>query len=237
MRKNQIPPQRPDSDFHSKFTHEVRSPLNAIIGFSEMLHDGSFGPLTDPQREVAQDILQASRNLRQLVSDAMDLSKIHAGSMPLTCETLSLSQIVQQALSTTAAMASTRQTHLSHTVPAELAVTADERRLTQVLCNLLDNAVRFSPDGATVQLTAERQDAVVRVDVIDTGHGIPLDEQERVFEPFAAFDRQGQSSGTGLGLAVSRGLMELMGGKIDLVSTPGAGSTFSVSLRAAEIPA
>lgn len=223
--------------FHSKFGHEVRSPLNAIIGFSEMLHDGAFGKLTDPQREVAHDILEAGRNLRQLVSNAVDLNKIQAGSMTLTCETLSLAQIVQQALSTTAAMACGRRLHLSHTVPAEFAVTADERRLTQALCNLLDNAVRYSPDGATVQVTAMRQDAFVRVAVTDTGHGIPTEEQERVFEPFVAIDRQGQSGGTGLGLAVCRGLIELMGGKIDLVSIPGAGSTFSVTLPAAETPA
>jgi signal transduction histidine kinase len=230
------PPQHAASDFHSKFGHEVRSPLNAIIGFSEMLHEGLFGPLTDPQREVAHDILDAGRHLKQLVADAMDLHKIHAGTMPLACEALSLAQIVQQALSMTAAMASERET-LLHTVALDFAVTADERRLTQVLCNLLDNAVRYSPSGATVQVTAERQDGLVRVDVTDTGHGIPPDEQESVFEPFVAIDREGQSSGTGLGLAVCRGLIVLMGGRIDLISTPGAGSRLSFTLPAAETPA
>jgi signal transduction histidine kinase len=201
-----------------------------------MLHDDVFGPLTDEQRQVAQDILEAGRHLQQLVNDTIDLHKIHARIMPLSLETLSVAQIAQQSMLALAPLASTRQCHVFDMVPPELAVTADERRLTQVICNLLQNAIHFSPEGASVQVTAERCGDFVRLAVIDNGHGIPPEEHERVFAPFVALDRESQPGGTGLGLPLSLGLVTMMGGALDLVSSPGAGSTFSFTLPAAVPP-
>ncbi|MGE5531167.1 MAG: sensor histidine kinase, partial [Bacteroidota bacterium] len=134
---------RLSAGFLSKFGHEVRSPLNAIIGFSEMLADEAFGPLSDDQREVARDILNAGRHLQQLVSDALDASRLRLGNMDLTCDALSVASTVEQALALTAALAAEKNIQFSHMVPVDIAVTADERRLTQVLYNLLENAVRF----------------------------------------------------------------------------------------------
>jgi signal transduction histidine kinase len=182
---------------------------------------------------VAQDILGAGRHLQQLVSDALDVSRLRLGKMELSLDIVSVVAVVEQAVAMTAAVAAEKNIRFSHTVPLELAVIADERRLTQVLYNLLQNAVRFSPEGARVSVSAERDSDSVRLSVADTGHGIPPEEQERIFEPFAAMDREGQSCGSGLGLSVSRGLVELMGGTLDLASTPGAGSTFSFTLPAA----
>lgn len=224
------------SSFIADLSHEVRSPLNAIIGFSELLADGTFGSLSDPQQEVVEDILTAGKHLLQLVNDALDISKLSAGRMNLEPEILSVAALTEQALGLAAGIDPQKGIVLGHEVPGELAVQADERRALQVLVNLLCNAIRYSPAGGSVRVSAQAEGNLVRVSVADTGYGIGEGDQQRIFNDFVSMDRGDESGGTGLGLSVSRRLVELMGGTIGVTSRPGQGSTFSFTLPRAVAP-
>ncbi|MEI6500519.1 MAG: HAMP domain-containing sensor histidine kinase [Armatimonadota bacterium] len=224
------------SRFLADLSHEVRSPLNAIVGFSELLSEETFGPLNAQQVEVIRDILQAGRHLQRLVDDVLDLSKIRLGRMELQWERLCVASVVEQALSMARAVAPEKGMALSSEVPAALAVWADERRVVQILCNLLTNALRYSPDASTVHVAAASAGDFTQISVRDTGCGIALEDQARIFEEFVSLPCGAQESGTGLGLSVTRRLVELMGGQISVVSAPGVGSTFSFTLPAAAPP-
>lgn len=231
-------PAKSPAEFRSSFladlSHEVRSPLNAIIGFSELLADDTFGPLSTEQRDVVEDILAAGKHLLQLANDVLDISKIRVGKMTLDVDTLSVAALVEQALGLAAGIDPQKGMVLLQEVPEQLAVRADERRTLQVLCNLLSNAIRYTPAGGTIRVTAQAEEGLVRISVADTGHGICEANHARIFEEFVSMDRGGQSGGAGLGLSVSRRLVELMGGEIGVTSKVGAGSTFSFTLPRAE---
>lgn len=211
--------------FLADLSHEVRSPLNAIIGFSQLLNDDAFGPLTDDQRAVVDDILCAGQHLLRLINDVLDISRISASRLELQPEVLSVAAVVEQALTVARGLALERQVELRQEVSVDLAIWADERRVTQVLYNLLANAIKFSPAGATVLVKAEPvDDEAVRTSVIDHGCGVKPEDQQRIFEDFVAIpapDEDGPSAG--LGLSVSRRLVEFMGGEIGVVS--GGGTT------------
>lgn len=233
-------PHTKSSQFRHSFladlSHEVRRPLNAIIGYSELLADEAFGPLTPQQHEVVDDILAAGKHLLRLANDVLDISKVRLGKMSIELEILSVVAVVEQAIDMAAGISPHKGMILQHEVPEGLAVRADERRMLQVLCNLLGNAIRYSPAGASVRVTAEPDQEFVKISVIDTGYGIAEDEHEKVFEDFVAMDRGGVSKSSGLGLSVCRRLVEMMGGEIVVTSEPGKGSTFSFTLPKAAAP-
>jgi signal transduction histidine kinase/DNA-binding response OmpR family regulator len=220
--------------FLSTMSHELRTPLNAILGFSDLLKDPRYGPLNDRQSRFADHIHTGGEHLLSLINDILDLSKIEAGRLELTIESLPVEQVFGDVLNTLSPLAEKKQMGLSQRCEAGLSVLADATRLKQVLMNLVGNALKFTPEGRSVELVALSTDGQVRVEVRDTGPGIPEEEQQRIFEAFYRLRQSGQSSeGTGLGLAITQRLLEMQGGKLELTSQPGQGSCFYFSLPAA----
>ncbi len=223
---------RHKSEFLASMSHELRTPLNAVIGFSEVLLERMFGDLNERQEDYLEDIHSAGRHLLALLGDILDLSKIEAGRMELDLTTFPIDDILVQALSLVRERAALHGIRLTLEAAEGLGlVTADELRLKQVLLNLLSNAVKFTPDGGSIVVRAWRDGEELDVTVTDTGIGIAPADQERIFDSFQQGERSASSSeGTGLGLTLSRRIVELHGGRLWLTSTPGEGSTFGISV-------
>lgn len=220
------------SRFVADLSHEVRSPLNAIVGFSELLDDEVFGVLNDDQHEAIRDILSAARYLVQLLGDVLDIHKIELGKIELEYERLSVVGVLGQVLTVARALAHEKNLQLHMQVPADLAVWADERRFSQIVYNLLSNAAKFSKDEGNVWVQAHQDGEFISISVRDEGCGIAPADHERVFEDFTALRREEHPSSTGLGLSVTRRLVELMGGRITVESQPNEGATFTFTLPA-----
>ena len=224
---------RHKSEFLANMSHELRTPLNAVIGFSDVLIQRMFGELNEQQADYLEDIRSSGTHLLSLINDILDLSKIEAGRMELELAPFSLVAALNNAVTLVRERAQGHGIKLELDVaPALDTVVADERKLKQVVVNLLANAVKFTPDGGTVRLHAERDNGHVRLAVHDTGIGVAPEDQERIFEEFQQAGHQTERSreGTGLGLALSKRMVELHGGTISLESEPGKGSTFTVAL-------
>jgi len=224
---------RHKSEFLANMSHELRTPLNAIIGFSEVLLQKMFGELNEQQADYLEDIRSSGRHLLTLINDILDLSKIEAGRMELELAPFSLVAALNNAVTLVRERAQSHGIKLQLEVAPEVdRVIADERKVKQVVVNLLANAVKFTPDGGTVTLRADRDDGRVRLAVKDTGIGIAPEDQQRIFEEFQQAGTQTEKSreGTGLGLTLSRRMVELHGGTISVDSAPGKGSTFTVAL-------
>ena len=220
------------SEFLANMSHELRTPLNAIIGFSEVLAERMFGEVNDKQAEYLNDILESGRHLLSLINDILDLSKIEAGRMELESTDFDLPGAIENTLILVRERAQRRAIALARTVDARLGmVHADERKVKQVLLNLLSNALKFTPEGGQIAVRAGLNDGSIEISVTDTGVGIAPDDQETVFEEFRQVGTASKKvEGTGLGLAISRKFIELHGGKIWVESRLGAGSTFVFSL-------
>ena len=219
---------RHKSEFLASMSHELRTPLNAIIGFSQVLREGLFGEINEKQEEYLDDIVSSGHHLLSLINDVLDLSKVEAGQVELELAEFSLRDALERGVVTVREQAAASGVRLSLDLASEVdAVRGDERRLRQVVFNLLSNAVKFTPEGGSVVVGAGRVDGAVRVSVADTGPGIALEDQERIFEEFRQTDVGiKQREGTGLGLALSKRLVELHGGRIWVESVPGHGSRF-----------
>jgi len=224
------------SRFLADLSHEVRSPLHAIIGFSELLTDEVFGKLNAEQQSVVGDIHCAAEHLLRMINDILDISRLEMAKLDLETETLSLAAIVDQAVQIARGLAHEKEVTLEAHVDPGLAVQADERRVLQILNNLLANAIRYSPPRTVVQITAWRDGAYVWTAVRDDGPGIGLADQSRIFGAFVALKNGDIEPGAGLGLSVCKNLLRAMGGEIEVESTPGDGATFRFSLPAAERP-
>ncbi|MGH8064404.1 MAG: response regulator [Candidatus Entotheonellia bacterium] len=224
---------RHKSEFLASMSHELPTPLNAIIGFSEVLLERLFGDLNEKQEEYLRDILDSGRHLLSLINDILDLSKVEAGHMELERGRFSLTEALENGLTMVRERASRHGIALDLKVDAALdVIEADERKVKQVVFNLLSNAVKFTPDGGRVGITAGFEGEQVRITVWDTGIGIAPEDQARIFEEFQQVggrDRQGQE-GTGLGLALARRFVELHGGDLSVESAVGQGSRFSFTL-------
>ncbi|HET7801646.1 MAG TPA: response regulator [Humibacillus xanthopallidus] len=223
---------RHKSEFLASMSHELRTPLNAVIGFSEVLLERMFGELNDRQEDYLRDIHSAGRHLLALLGDILDLSKVEAGRMELDLTTFPMDDILSQAISLVRERAASHGLRLTLDASQALGiVTADELRLKQVLLNLLSNAVKFTPDGGRIDVHAWRHGDVVEVTVTDTGVGVDPIDQERIFDSFQQGERSASTiEGTGLGLTLSRRIIELHGGRLWLSSSPGEGSTFGISI-------
>ena len=213
-------------------SHELRTPLNAIIGFSEVLVDRMFGELNEKQDEYLKDIFASGQHLLSLINDILDLSKIEAGRMELEVTDFDLPSAIDNALILVRERASRRGITLGHSVDERLGpIRGDERKVKQVLLNLLSNALKFTPEGGRIDVGAGVHDGVAEIAVRDTGVGIAPEDQEAVFEEFRQVGTADKKvEGTGLGLALSRKFIELHGGRIWVTSTVGAGSTFTFTL-------
>ena len=214
---------RHKSEFLANMSHELRTPLNAIIGFSELLQLESFGELNEQQLGYVDDVLDAGRHLLSLINDILDLSKVEAGRMELDLSSFSLRQHARERVDDARGASDPRAGRLGLELdPDEIRIRADERKLRQVVFNLLSNAVNFTPAGGRVDVSARVTDGVVEVSVTDTGPGIAPDDQELIFEEFRqARGSSGAQAGTGLGLPLARRFIELHGGRLWVESVQG----------------
>ncbi len=231
---------RAKSEFISNVSHELRTPLNAIIGFSKLLLNPRVGPLNDDQQSCVNDVVHSGEHLLQIINDILDLSKIEAGKMTLEIAAFSLPELLEQSLVIVRDKAFAQNLELAVEIAPEVVemepLQADQRKIKQVMFNLLSNAVKFTRDGGrivvrAVAATAE-EDAVVVVSVSDTGIGISPEHQTRIFDAFEQVDSSyaRQQQGTGLGLPLTKRIVELHGGRLWLESAEGQGSTFFFSL-------
>ncbi len=224
---------RHKSEFLASMSHELRTPLNAVIGFSDVLLERMFGEINVRQEEYLRDIRDSGRHLLELINEILDLSKVEAGRMELEPALVSLPAILEHGLSMVREHAARRDVTLTLEIEPGLDdVWADELRLKQVVLNLLTNAVKFNVDGGAVVVAASRQDGDALVTVSDTGPGIADAERDRIFEAFQRGGRGARTAteGTGLGLTLSRRIVELHGGRLWLEDDDGAGSTFAFAV-------
>lgn len=219
--------------FLSMITHELRTPLTVISGITEMLSEGIYGALGDEQfKQIAQLSEQAAR-LRQLVNDLLDLSKMEAGMMKLRCEWLPPRVLAEAVIEQLQPLAQQAGVELAHNVGYDLPeIECDGQRIEQVLTNLLSNALKFTPRGGQVQLSAQLTAEALQFCVTDTGCGIAPEAQRYIFDKFFQVHShaRAQAKGTGLGLAIVKHLVELHGGQVSVRSEPGAGSQFCFRL-------
>jgi protein-histidine pros-kinase len=218
------------SEFLANMSHELRTPLNAIIGFGELLHDGRVGPVSPDQKEFLGDILTSSRHLLRLINDVLDLSKIEAGKMEFHPEPLDLAKVVGEVRDILRSLAAARR--ITVTMEADPRVghaVLDPAKLKQVLYNYLSNALKFTPDeGAVTVRVKPDAEGAFRLEVEDTGIGIRPEELGRLFVEFQQLDigTAKKYAGTGLGLALTKRIVEAQGGQVGVRSTPGQGSLF-----------
>ncbi len=222
---------RAKSEFLSRVSHELRTPLNAILGFAQLMR---MDELSTSHGESVDQILTAGQHLLGLVDEILDISRIEAGDMTLDIRTTPAMEAVREMAALVQPLADERRVEVLVQDPGPgLEVWADTRRLRQILLNLLSNAVKYNREGGTVSIAGTTEPDQVRIDITDTGPGMTEDELARVFAPFDRLEASASSvEGTGLGLSVSRGLAEAMGGSLAAVSTPGVGSTFTLLLPA-----
>jgi signal transduction histidine kinase len=225
---------RHKSEFLANMSHELRTPLNAIIGFSQVLREGMFGEVNEKQQEYLDDILSSGNHLLSLINDVLDLSKVEAGQVELEVASFSLRDALERGVVMIRERATTEGVRVALSANPEVdVVEGDERRVRQVIFNLLSNAVKFTPAGGAVDVSAARVDGEVRVSVADTGPGLAAEDHERIFDEFQQTEAGvEQREGTGLGLALSKRLVELHGGRIWVDSELGKGSTFVFTLPA-----
>ncbi len=222
---------RHKSDFLANMSHELRTPLNAIIGFSEVLLERMFGEINAKQKEYLQDILSSGRHLLSLINDILDISKVEAGRMELQAAPTDIRFVLQNAVSLVRERATRQGISVGLDVDASVGtIEADERRVKQILFNLLSNALKFTPAAGRVMLTAIRIDDAVQISVRDTGIGIKREDQDRIFEEFQQAGPGKAVEGTGLGLALAKRFVEMHGGRIWVDSVVGTGSAFTFTL-------
>ena len=231
------------SEFVSHVSYELRTPLNSMLGFAQMLAEPAFGPLSAKQREYVDDILSSGTTLRAIVDDILDLATIDAGTLELKLGPVHVRDLIEAARYGVAERLKQNDVRLEVEVARGVdEFVADASRITQILYNLLSNAIGFSPPGETVTLTCRREGAMVAFTVEDRGLGIPEDFQRVVFDRFESRTQGSRHRGAGLGLSIVKSLAELHGGTVLLDSTPGKGTRVTVWLpleqeREAEVEA
>jgi signal transduction histidine kinase/ActR/RegA family two-component response regulator len=220
---------RAKSEFLATMSHELRTPLNAILGFSELLTEQIGDSLTDRRKRYLRNIREAGEHLLALINDVLDLSKVEAGRLELRPERLTLARLLEPVLQSTRAAADARGVLFDADSFGDVDVRLDPSRMRQVLFNLLSNAVKFTESGGRVAFRVRLQDAALELEIADTGIGIPADKRVRVFGMFERLNEgRSDAPGTGLGLALTKRLVELHGGSIAFESEEGRGTTFRV---------
>jgi len=220
------------SQFLANMSHELRTPLNAILGYTELLVDRIYGDLPQKAANVLERVQNNGKHLLALINDVLDLSKIEAGELVLTLENYALPDIVQTVVTATEPLAGTKGLNLTATVQPGLPMGhGDARRLSQVLLNLVGNAIKFTDEGE-VAIDASAANGNFVLTVSDTGPGIAAADQAKIFGEFQQIDSSSNRNkgGTGLGLAISKRMVEMQGGSISVESQLGRGATFRVTL-------
>jgi signal transduction histidine kinase/CheY-like chemotaxis protein len=216
------------SEFLARMSHDLRTPLNAVIGFSDLLMTQQAGPLSDKQQRYLGHVANAGRHLLDLINDILDLTRVEAGRLEIHPEPCEVPLILEETLALFRTQAQTKRITLAVEIGSSLgALMADRIRLQQVIHNLLSNAVKFTPEGGLVTVTARQIGLELELAVRDTGIGIPPEDHQRIFEAYEqAGAAEGRQKGTGLGLAITKRLVELHGGSVRVESAPGQGSAF-----------
>lgn len=221
------------SEFMMAMSHELRTPLNSIIGFSDLLKNKDFGELNDIQKKYVNNIHLSGKNLLMIVNDILDISTLEANKIDLSIEKISISDVINISIATIKDIAEQKKIQIIPEIDPVLdLIDADANRIRQVLFNILNNAIKFSKPQGIVNITARKEGDMVHVSVSDTGIGIKEADMERLFKEFEQLDKgvSRQFGGTGLGLVISKKLIELHGGRIWVKSKYGEGSTFSFML-------
>lgn len=232
---------RAKSDFLANMSHELRTPLNSVIGFSELLQDKLYGDLNKQQEKYVANILESGKFLLSLINDILDLTKVESGKMELELNTFLLRDLLRSSLMLLKEKAMNHNIKVGFEISpgADIEITADERKLKQIMFNLLSNALKFTPDGGSVQVQASMpkgnpdslpgEGRFIQISVQDTGIGIKSEDKDRIFNEFTQLETilNKKYQGTGLGLALTKKLIELHGGRIWVESEYGLGSTFS----------
>jgi signal transduction histidine kinase len=220
------------SQFFANMSHELRTPLNAVLGYAELLIDNLYGEIPDKAKEILGRVQSNGKHLLGLINDVLDLSKIEAGQLTLALEDYSVRAVVESVIDTTEALAGAKGLALVTDIPEDLPIgRGDERRLMQALLNIVSNAIKFTSSGS-IKIRVRAVDGFFGLAVTDTGPGISVEDQARIFEAFQQVDNSNtrQQGGTGLGLSIARRLVALHGGMIELESELCAGSTFTIVL-------
>ncbi|MEE9401973.1 MAG: PAS domain-containing sensor histidine kinase, partial [Desulfobacteria bacterium] len=221
------------SDFLANMSHELRTPLNSILGFSEVLQDKMFGELNEKQEQYVNHIRESGGHLLSLIDDILDLSKVEAGEIEMEPAEVRLGDLLQNSLTMVKEKALKHGIELSLKLEDKIPhIYADERMVKQIVFNLLANAVKFTTDGGQAGIEAVKEDEHIRVTVWDTGIGIKEEDKGKLFKEFQQLDsgRDKRYQGTGLGLALSKRLVEMHGGRIWVESQSGKGSRFNFTL-------
>ena len=220
------------SEFMASMSHELRTPLHTIIGFSELLTEGIEGPLNEKQKRFVGHILQDSSHLLELINEVLDLSKIEAGRLTLQFSSFNFSECMQEVLAGIQQRAMAKEIKVEQRAMFRGTLYADRLRIKEALYNLLSNAVKFTADGGTVWVESSSQDSSLVITVGDTGVGIPPEEHANIFEKFYQVGNTtaGVREGTGLGLPITKQLVEMHGGHISVKSQPQHGSEFTLTL-------
>jgi signal transduction histidine kinase len=228
---------RAKADFLAAMSHELRTPLNAIGGYVELLDMGVHGPLSDAQRASLTRVTANQRHLLTLINDVLAFAKLEAGQVEFDLRPLPVVDLLNSVEPLVGALASTKGIALRiREGGAPLRAVGDEERVRQILLNLVGNAIKYTPAGGCVELSGERDGPEVAIRVRDSGPGISVEQQQRIFDPFVQVERRlnHPQEGVGLGLAISRDLARAMGGDLTVSSTPGKGSAFTLRLPFAE---
>ena len=221
------------SKFLANMSHELRTPLNAIIGFSEIMESAMFGPLGAAKyTEYSRDIRESGQYLLDVINDILDMSKIEAGSVHFSPETVELDQILADSLRVVGGRASEKRLTLNSQIAPGITLHADRRALKQIALNLLSNAVKFTPDGGAVTVRGRTRGGMVTIAIEDNGIGIPKDALHKLGRPFEQVESQltKRHQGSGLGLAIAKSLVEMHGGAMRIRSVLGSGTTVVVRL-------
>ncbi|PCI32195.1 MAG: hypothetical protein COB54_07990 [Alphaproteobacteria bacterium] len=234
---------RAKSQFLSGMSHELRTPMNAIVGFGQLLKMETEQPLNDSQKENVDEIIKASHHLLELINDVLDLAKVESGRIDLSLEAITYAEVINETRQLIMPLAQNRGitlnvTHNNHDVTFEQllekqdTLRADRIRLKQVLLNLLSNAVKYNRENGQITIACNRgTDNKTRITITDTGKGLTGSQQAQLFKPFSRLQEENSDiEGTGIGLVITKDLIELMGGTIGLDSTPGVGSSFWIEL-------
>jgi PAS domain S-box-containing protein len=218
------------SAFLSSMSHELRTPMNAILGFSQLMSFDST--LSDENKNYVEEILKAGDHLLKLINEVLDLSRIESGTLELTIAPVQLCDIIGECLDLVATLANQRSIDINHNTLAGVIVLADSTRLKQALLNLLSNAIKYNREGGSITLSAiPQENNRLRILVTDTGPGIPAERMQELFQPFSRLGAEnGTIEGTGIGLTITRRVIEMMGGQVDAISEIGVGSTFWIDL-------
>jgi PAS domain S-box-containing protein len=222
-------------EFLAAMSHELRTPLTSILGLSETMEDGLLGPLTEQQARASHSIHENGVHLLELINEVLDMSRVASGRIKLAWDHVPAGQVWEVSLRLIRPTATAKDLEVCSNIDPEVRLLrGDSRRLSQVLVNLLGNAVKFTPEGGTIGLdvTGDKARKLVHISVWDTGVGITAEQRDRLFKPFVQIDSRlsRRYDGTGLGLALAKSMAELHGGTIEVDSTLGEGSRFHVSL-------